>query len=244
MQLETYGFESIEVNALHEYIDRIQDLFENTVLYRGQATKLNLIPAIARNKPSHNIAEIENKRIKQLQLLGASHSEIASPSMIDLLVAAQHHGMKTRLLDWSSSALVALWFACSDRTKGDTYVYSLNLDPVSFSVASQNDDVSLGALFDRQNEIEPRETFVLQPKSTNKRVQAQNGWFTYHRYSKGSNSFVSLEHNPKFGKNLKEYRFPSERRARILHELARLGISQMTLFPDLDGLCQHINTIT
>ena len=242
MKIEGWGLESIEVKTLHDYIDWVQDLFGDTVLYRGQATKFNLIPAIARNNPSSNIADVERKRIQQLQLLGASHPEIASSSTIDLLVAAQHHGMKTRLLDWSSSALVALWFACSDKDEGDTYVYSLHVD--SIPLAGQNDEIAIKKLFNDLNDIEPKETFVLQPKNSNKRVQAQPGWFTYHRYSRETNKFVFLEQNVNFGRNIKEYKIPSDCRARILHELARLGVNRMTLFPDLDGLCQHVNTIT
>jgi hypothetical protein len=159
----------------------------------------------------------------------ASFLPESNPHDLDLLVKAQHFGLKTRLLDWTSNALVALWFACSDIQKGDSYVYALEADSL------QVEDVYKKKLFEQTH------TRVFQPKLNNVRIIAQHGWFTLHMYAKSTKSFVALEKNSTIKKHLIEYKVPSTNRSSILDSLDRNGVNHRTLFPDLEGLCKHLN---
>ncbi|NOU20106.1 MAG: FRG domain-containing protein [Bacteroidales bacterium] len=47
-------------------------------------------------------------------------------STLDWLCLMQHHGIPTRLLDWTESILIALYFAVREKNECDGYIFALN----------------------------------------------------------------------------------------------------------------------
>ena len=217
------------VKSLSEYMRKLDlDFRGANFLFRGQRSGYSLIPKIGRSRlPS--LLELEAKMMEDLKREGLPFIRTTPVDEWDWLALAQHHGMPTRLLDWTSNPLVALWFAiCKESKNGESgIIWVFETKP--------KDSVTRDA-----NPYTGELTKVFQPNHFTPRVIAQSGWFTCHKYATPFKRFVPLNTNIRYRERVFSIEIASGRFEWIKTELDRCGINSATLFPDLVGLCEKI----
>ena len=207
-------------------------------LYRGQPCSDSLLPKIARKDPKFNTHELEKKMLATLRLRGSlflTHEDISD---LDLLAIAQHHGMATRLLDWTTNPLVALWFACIN-TKNESNAHFYIYRAVTNAVVDTSADINIFDISDIR---------IFRPKLNSPRIIAQQGWFSLNGFQPAANSpttgegeFFSLDHHPVHFLWGSHVVIPEADKSTILRRLDKLGVNYESVFPDLDGICRYIN---
>lgn len=155
---------------------------------------------------------------------------------------AQHHGLPTRLLDWTQNAAVALFFACCSNHDTDGLVAILNpielnqfvdaRPPRIFTLHRDAHVIESYLSLDGKFSSRGRRTIAINPAWNTERIAMQQGAFTLHgkRFSLDKKQASSLIYVP----ILKEHK------ASLLSELERVGIGEMFIFPEPEHVCAHL----
>ena len=223
------------VEAFVAFVDQQKDASEKTgnhvdFLFRGQRRDLPLLPKIARLDLRGEITNIEKLIIAEFRRTSLPLSEFRPENDWDLLALAQHHGLPTRLLDWTYSALAALWFTVHkpSHNQENGVVWILEPDVEDFRIDTEVHDP-----------LSNKVTKIFRPKIMSRRISAQAGAFTVHRINEGGH-IIRLETHKTFKNKLVKVVVPSQCFGRIRRGLNMLGVNSSTLFPDIDGLCAHL----
>jgi FRG domain len=204
-------------------------------LFRGQSTDEPLIPRLARLKPKGKLLRIEQVMMADFERQHLPFTEFEPRDAWDLLALAQHHGLPTRLLDWTYSALAALWFCVRKPPKNDEK--GKPIDGVLWLLKSSPDDFITFPT--KESPYEPGRTRIFRPRTITRRIMAQNGVFTCHKRT-SDGKFVRLESNSAYKDRLVKVPIPGSRFMHLREDLMANGVSSLSLFPDLDGLAGHL----
>lgn len=219
------------------------------VCFRGQSlAEWTLKPSIYRGfvPPDH-----ERELIRDFKTHASEFLSNDQRSDVDWLFLAQHHGVPTRLLDWTLNPLVALYFACEDYTiTKNGKVFALNaweLNKTScgmLSVPSTDSEVFRDyvlPLSDRaiQRTVKAHEPLAVRPNYLFRRSNAQAGSFTIH----GSKT-QALEKTRFIRKNqqacMAQIEVNGERKLNLLRELYSFGIHRQSLFQSIDSVGERV----
>ena len=197
--------------------DQAIDGFSKTALCRGVSNhEYPLLPSLFRHSDIKSADIREHNLMWVFKTHAKAHLDNLPENEIEWLAIAQHHGLPTRLLDWSLSPLVACFFAVQSLSSDDAAIYIYDIGK-----------------FKKEEEITPsklNEIVAFFPSHGTKRVTAQSGMFTIHPTQN-----MKLE-----SESIKKILIPASKKRYFLEKLVKYGIHQGTIFPDLDGLSNYI----
>jgi FRG domain len=191
-------------------------------VFRGHLQSWPLKPSIGRSDGYSKARELQLfNEFKRVARPLVDRSKLDSDW--DWLFLAQHHGLPTRLLDWTSNPLIAIYFACQPSAHGkrNGQIIAVNIDDVGMYSEGEFNEGPFGI----------QETRFMFPTVVAPRIAAQRGLFSVH-------------HTPDKSLRLREktvrFEIESGDKEAFLEFLFGMGVDAAMVMADLDGISANL----
>lgn len=206
------------MNYLPEFLKHIDQA--DSTIYRGHADRSWVLkPSIGRNFGSDWSIVLEHEKNSLVEFKKSIPYLKHKPELdIEWLALMQHHGLSTRLLDFTTNPLIALFFASDPTVRKDG----------EFIIARYSriyDEAPWDDIFQSKN------SFAYYPPHITERIIGQSGCFV----------FSNKPNQELAGKQIERKVIKKDDKQVVRRELQQLGISYGSLFPGIDGVCQDLN---
>lgn len=162
--------------------------------------------------------EDEHRAFEDFKRTARPHLRTEPKSEVEWLAIAQHHGLPTRLLDWSASLFVAAFFAVEKAGKSEGVIYCIRgLNEITEQTEGQGNLFTLDSVR------------IYRPPHISPRIPAQQSVFTLHPRPVEEFAHPALE----------AWHIDRGSCWPIKRNLNAAGITYGSLFSDIDGICRH-----
>lgn len=240
------------LTQVQDHLRALQDTGCDLPFFRGHSdSRWTLSPSLGRQEIAKRQRGLEALLYYDFISLAGPLSPYSNASW-DILFLMQHHGVPTRLLDWTQTFSIALYFSLRPLIISNN-VSSYNnycitpciwiLDPFNLNESMNDGPMILNPNTDidgtyQEHFIENSKKFksaiiAINPSRVSSRVVAQRGVFTLH-----SNLSTSLEEQNSIC--VKKFDIPKLAIPDAISFLYLSGVNEFSVFPDLDGLARFL----
>ena len=258
----------IQTVVIHE-MDGVKDLlfeqtrneingrFRSSYFYRGLSdVGFSLKTSLSRNCGS-KAAALERPLLENFTKYVSIEDPTINSSIWKAMIIGQHHGLPTRLLDWTHSTLVALHFAntegdLSQLNKHDCVVWRIDAREINeklpskyreklkekktFIFSVENLNSITDSLEDYDKDLQGKAFVTLEPPSIDQRIVAQYSFFSV--IPTGMDSIEDyLEQN-----TVNTVRYVIDRKLRwdLRDILDQLNMNERMIYPGTDGIAKWL----
>jgi hypothetical protein len=239
----THLHELLFADSWHEPLARHRSDF----VFRGEATTRGRL-ATSLQRLGGDYADVERHLLRSFRKY-ADRASVPADEMWHWLALAKHHGLATRMLDWTYSPYVALHFATARREEFQEdgliwlvdFVKVNQLLPKSLKRAMQEEGMNAMSA-DLLHEVAPTlqdfdrlgEDFVVlfEPPALDERIVNQYALFSLMP-SAHAQMQEWLERHPELSRRIV---LPADLKWEVRDKLDQANITERVLFPGLDGL--------
>lgn len=211
---------SVILNSFADLHVHLQAQWERTLIFRGEdSCDYPLLSKWGRYqaRDGRNHADMERRVIDFFKRRAAPLLGAQPTSEWEWLAVAQHHGLPTRLLDWTENALIAAFFATRGVVGDDRVIYALEWSKIKDADESKSP-------------FSIDEVVSYSPQHVAARITAQTGIFTVH-----ANPADPFQNDHR----IQRWFIPSAASVEIRTTLYSYGITEAFVFADLDGLSRY-----
>ena len=225
-------------------------------VYRGVSQPdrrlLTSLDRLGGTEPPHSKVHLEEHLLRNFIRYGKQFLPENRENLWEIMVIAEHHGVPTRLLDWSYSPLIAAHFATLGDVKADRAIWRLDWKKVhrrfgfpELALLIEDLHRLLGRdgaytpwkLIDEGTHAKPF-ACMIEPPTLDARISAQAATFTL--CSDTNRSFDDFLAEYDLQDALSKFVIPESATAYIRDQLDLVGVDERRLFPDLDGVAAQM----
>ena len=258
-------YKTIELDSLDAVLTLISEQeynpqkqrYRSPYVYRGLSkSSFTLTTSLQRNC-KHLYVDLESSILRNFTKYAITEDPTLHACVWKQMILGQHHGLPTRLMDWTYSPLTALHFAVSQSNldkmeKNDCVIWKINIDeihsllPKKYSAMLDEENAGIFTVEMLQKIVDNTEQYdkdmkdrsmvVIEPPSIDPRIINQYSYFSIIPSGmKDVEEFLNT-----YTEQSVKYIIKKELRWRIRDMLDQLNINERIVYPGLDGLSQWL----